>query len=523
MFEPNQLFVTIAPLNLFQIIITQIKNLMFNFDCEEEYVVGDDDDMDFDDEEVSLECVSKYDYSKIQTNVNDFCSLFPFINVEVINSNEVNIIIPTIVLPSSLQLIGGFHYHKTLLNIKIILSEASWKSKPEKIEVSHPIYKRNFVGRPLVESAIKSFFSPDYVPLRNKANALTQLINAGKGISKDGENLKGTKEYEDLNSKLTYEKYPFAFLIYEIIAAFLDLSGHCCICRKKLLFSGIKPSICDNKLCKLGFDEIGIGTSVAQEIHRDPTAADFILTIFALSYGTKYCETPTDLNIQKGIFSMIPSMNEIAKNCVTDADIKKKYGEDILELLKYVILSNKAQIITLPDKFKFKEIPVEHQFMTIISTQKSEFEFQERKKINGSIYLWHGSGFDRWNSIVRNGLMNMSNRSGDEVIHGDLYGPGIYFAMSSGTSFGYLTDGHNPYKNSILPKKISFISLCEVVPNKSFKKCTTGIATLQDEKACIVRFVFPVRESFSFAPNKNLKVPTLSEILKYQGENYSSK
>ena len=46
---------------------------------------------------------------------------------------------------------------------------------------------------------------------------------------------------------------------------------------------------------------------------------------------------------------------------------------------------------------------------------------------------------------------------------------------------------------------------------------------LQDEKACIVRFVFPVRESFSFAPNENLKVPTLSEILKYQGENYSSK
>ena len=497
---------------------------MFRFDHEEEYVIGDDDDMDFDDDdEVSKEYMSKIDYSKIHTNIKDFCSLFPFIKVEVVNSSEVNISIPTIVLPSSLQLIGGFHYHKTLLNIKIILSEASWKSKPEKIEVSHPIYKRNFVGRPLVESAIKSFFSPDYVPLRNKANTLTQLINAGKGISKDGENLKGTKEYEDLNSKLTYEKYPFAFLIYEIIAAFLDLSGHCCICRKKLLFSGIKPSICDNKLCKLGFDEIGIGTSVAQEIHRDPTAADFILTIFALSYGTKYCETPTDLNIQKGIFSMIPSMNEIAKNCVTDADIMNKYGIDILELLKYVLLSNKAQIITLPDKFKFKEIPVEHQFMTIISTQKSEFEFQERKKINGSIYLWHGSGFDRWNSIVRNGLMNMSNRSGDEVIHGDLYGPGIYFAMSSGTSFGYLTDGHNPYKNSILPKKISFISLCEVVPNKSFKKCTTGIATLQDEKACIVRFVFPVRESFSFAPNKNLKVPTLSEILKYQGENYSSK
>ena len=83
------------------------------------------------------------------------------------------------------------------------------------------------------------------------------------------------------------------------------------------------------------------------------------------------------------------------------------------------------------------------------------------------------------------------------------------------------------YKNSTIPENLSFISLCEVVPNESFKKFTnaftTGIATLQDEKACIVRFVFPVSKSFSFAPNQNLKVPTLSEILQYQVENYSSK
>ena len=50
-------------------------------------------------------------------------------------------------------------------------------------------------------------------------------------------------------------------------------------------------------------------------------------------------------------------------------------------------------------------------------------------------FLWHGSSGERWHSIFRNGLKNMSNI---DCANGASYGPGIYLAKDPSMSLSYL-------------------------------------------------------------------------------------
>lgn len=106
--------------------------------------------------------------------------------------------------------------------------------------------------------------------------------------------------------------------------------------------------------------------------------------------------------------------------------------------------------------------------MTLMTAPQAEGEFQDKKRKNNlkSILIWHGSGGDRWHSIIRNGLMNMSNK---DCIHGAAYGPGIYLAADYTTSLSYAQPVRNLYRNSCLGQNLSCLALCEVVPVRSYK------------------------------------------------------
>ncbi|KAH0790001.1 UBA/TS-N domain containing protein [Histomonas meleagridis] len=492
----------------------------------EEVIIGDDDD-DFEIiSEISKDVEPSRDFSKIYNDIqlfNSFCDIIKITG----SDGKIKTTIPTIVLPASLQMVGGFHYSPTLLNISLELNGPEWSSGLKSLDVTHPLYKRNYIGRPLVESVIRKFFTPYYTRKQTYKSILFFKTNSNRPNLIFFGNF-----FRDNNSTATtppvnYNSCHILFLIYEIIDAFLDLNDHCCICRKHLQISGIKPSICDSRLCSVAFEEIGVGNSVAQEIRRDPYAADWIFTIYGSAQGTKYCNPspPTELvNVGYRLLGTLPSMEHIANTCRTDTDIIKTYGQDTLSFLRWLLLSNKSQIISLPNKLLIKEIPTKYQFMTIISDQNAEVEFQEKKKKNAgkSLYMWHGSGNDRWHSIIRNGLKNMSRVPGG-VLHGTAYGEGIYFAKNSTMSFYYTQSGYNNYKNSKLPSKIMLIALCEVVPNNQLRD-HGELYTLIDEKACVVRFVFVTEREFSFDPTKKkFNVPTLEDILDFQAQQASMK
>ncbi|KAH0787410.1 UBA/TS-N domain containing protein [Histomonas meleagridis] len=487
------------------------------FSDEEEIIIGDDEDFDMKIDSSNDIGFVIPDFSQINYNIKIFSSFFKTYTIKATGSN-IYIAIPSSVLPPSIQMIGGFHFSKILLEINVIISGYNWHSGIEKLDVSHPLYKRNYIGRPLVEAAIRNFFSPSYKP-KPTYSSISYVFSEISNSNNFNNRCKPiTTQLIDLNN------CHLLYLIYEIVEAFLDLNNHCCICRKRLPNSGIKPSICESRLCSVAFQEIGVGTSVAQEIRRDPLAADFLFTIFGTSLKSGYCNPSPPLNlfnVGKNLLSQLPSMRQIASSCLTDADITRQFGKDTLDFLRWLLLSNKSHIITLPSSLQVKQqnhnIPTNFQFMTLISDQFAEDIFQKKKKKNHgrSLYMWHGSGADRWHSIVRNGLKNMSKVPGG-VIHGTAYGEGIYFAKNSSMSFDYSSKMSNKYIASELPKNLTMIALCEVVPNASLSD-HGSLYTLKDESACIVRFVMVTESSFSFDPTQNsFTVPTLYDVLNFQ-------
>ncbi|KAH0793025.1 UBA/TS-N domain containing protein [Histomonas meleagridis] len=522
-------------------------------DDDEEVVIEDDDDENFTLPSSQIDPpLSKSGDPNFFNHILCFINYLPNFNA-TLSDNILSFKVPKDVLPLSLQMVCGFHFSPTLLDIELTFKTLDWDTPLEKMKVLHPIFKTNYVGRPLVEDAIRNFFSPNYISSDiSRASIylfqargvvdhkkLNQLIaenfdpkSAEIALVLCRNNINSARKFlltGNLSTNATscpvqFEDSPLIFLVIEIVNAFLDLNDHCCICRKKLPFSGIKPSICDSKLCAVGFNEIGVGTSVIQEIRRDPLAADWILTIYSGALAEPKYLNPSPptalLDFSKGLLRTLPSMEDLILSCLTDSDISKTYGKNALEFLRWLLLTNKSQIISLPKALQIKEIPCEFQFMTLISSPSAELDFLQRKNQYGSIYQWHGSAGSRWYSIMQNGLKNMSRIPG-EVVHGAAHGEGIYLASDSMLSFSYTLPVKNLYKNSKLGKNITMIGLCEIakMPNGVLNSHGNEIKTLTDEKACIVRFVFATTKHFHVKATrlKAKSIPNLEMVLEYMG------
>jgi hypothetical protein len=74
-------------------------------------------------------------------------------------------------------------------------------------------------------------------------------------------------------------------------------------------------------------------------------------------------------------------------------------------------------------------------FIVINTDSEEERVFQEEKKKYGSVWQWHGSAIENYYSILRNGLMNLSNSH--MMTAGAAHGAGIYTSNASQTSIGY--------------------------------------------------------------------------------------
>ncbi|OHT03424.1 UBA/TS-N domain containing protein [Tritrichomonas foetus] len=479
---------------------------MSDFEDGEEVWVGIDDN---DDEKVIFspdDTDQFYDFSVFNLIIDICNNYFPMCNVQMKDS-IISFKIPRCLIFSPLlQIVCGFYHDDTVVEISLVFQKPSWTEKLNSFSITNPVFKQNFVGRPLINDVIINFFSSSFKP-----KAKYQLIECM--LNSMFSNWFSTPKQVN-TFPLLYDDCPLIYLIFEIVEAFLDIQDHCCICRTGLPFSVIKPSVCDSKLCSFRFDEIGIGTSVAQEIKRDPLAADLLISIFASCTDERYMNPKPHESLMRNsavIFDNLPSMTEILNTCNNDTDICKKYGHDTLELLRWIILSNKSQIISLPPQLRINEVSSPFQFMTLIATLSAEKQFISRKTTNGSIFMWHGSDGGRWHSIIRNGLWNMSKT---DCVNGDAYGQGIYLANNSSISHGYSLSTTNLYNKSQLGTQLSLIALCEVACVKELIN-HGQICTLTDEKACIVRFIFC---SYGLNPvdlTNMQNIPTMEDIVKF--------
>ena len=485
-------------------------------------------------------------YSEINT-YNAFIYQYP---ANISDRGLIKFVIPSNYLPLAQQSAYGFNVHKTLLEVTLELSGYNWRSKPKTCILQHPIYQRKFTGERIINDVVNNFFSNKYTPRKEYRSAkfilspdcgtarqdlVERLVEEGFDAQRASSALiLSQNKYEaalnflktgvtppmDTAINVSYSQSPLVYFTLEIVEAFIDLSDHCCICRKPLGESTVKPWPCNNELCQMCFTDLGVGVQLLQEIRRDPDATDLLISCFSCAVGTKYLTpAPNDFseNQMKKIVNTFPSVAEMA-NQPDDQSLINLIGSDSYLLLRFILLSNKSQIISLPSKLRVNLFKTKHQFLTLISSWEKEEKFREYKAKYGSCFLWHGSSSDRWHSIIRNGLKNCSGT--DLQLHGAAYGKGIYLSPLSSYSSNYTVTQSNSYKNSRLGSPFVVIALCEVAKVPELVKQNHQIYTCGVEDAIIVRFLFTDNNmNYNTLENPPRDIPGLDDVLKYMADN----
>lgn len=452
--------------------------------------------------------------------------------------------IPSSVLPLSQKVANAFNVNPTLLDVSINLNNCKWSKYPIEITATHPVYKDKYPGRYLIQNVFTNFFSPKYMPKRNyraansllavfgkytKANldrllqegftyqmAETALIMAKDNIENARRSLRTGTQIDCVPINSEFAECPLLYLVLEIIEAFLELSDHCCICRKQLQEGSLKPSVCDNPNCIQLYENQITQSSVLQEIRRDPYVADLLISCFCTSCNTQFLNPRPPQEIFNTIqyIGNIPAVNQLA-GYNSDAEMERAVGRQVYNLIRWIILSNKSHFFHLPDQLRMRQINTHHQFLTLISDPIKEQRFRQLRAQYGSIFIWHGSDSNRWYPILRNGLRNLSGTNLMKT--GQACGAGIYFGPSSSVSLGYCRVTQNMYRNSMLGQHLSLIALCEVAKVPELKN-HGSCYTCTNEAAVIVRFLFHDINSvgnISFVNAPPANVPKLNEVLEY--------
>ena len=494
-----------------------------------------DDDFDIGDE--------AEDSQKFESIVETYNAFFP--NNKIISpySGCLSFSIPSNFMPLGQRVVYGFANSDVLLKFTIELNNFEWNTKPT-ISFEHPTFQQRFVGRPLIVNLIERFFSGSYQPKKTYKSAVFLLSpnqssdpKLLESLVKEGFNQKKshkalvlchgnvtaaraflkTGELPDFSIPMpvSFSECPILYFVMEVCDIFLGLSDHCCFCGDKLKEPTVKPTVCDKQLCNVSFTRFGVGTSLLQEIRRDPDVADLMISCFATALGTQWLNPrPQGFTDEKmrAIINSLPRVNDMA-SADDDKDLVRIIGEDAVPLLNWILLSNKSQLTSLPLRLRLQQFPTRHQFLTLISNVDKEEKFKALKIKYGSKFLWHGSTGDRWHSIIRNGLKSATGTSMQQ--NGSVFGAGIYFAADLATSRNYSRSVANGYPKSMLGSTLQAVGLCEVAKVPELVDHTKSY-TITREDAVIVRFLFlSANFEYDVVQNPPTHIPKLQDILNY--------
>jgi hypothetical protein len=286
---------------------------------------------------------------------------------------------------------------------------------------------------------------------------------------------------------------------------------HCEICGDALGVSVVKPALCDKPICFLSVSSIDVGASVTTELRRDPFVADFLICLASSSYGSKFFVPPLPGDLDKAaaqFFAELPDVDALAR-FHSDRDLAESIGNDFYEILCFVLASNRAHLVHLPDSLKIKECATNtDQMLCITAAPERELAFQKKKAEQGNAWLWHGSCVSRWHSILHTGLQDLGKSPDRRHMGSDTFGPGIYQSQFASTSIAYSMSGGDPvnthrFKNSRFPKVMTVLALVENVKGDLLKQVAPVEWTQRDLDGIIVRCLLIVKSQFKWDVSVN--------------------
>jgi hypothetical protein len=301
----------------------------------------------------------------------------------------------------------------------------------------------------------------------------------------------------------------------------LTSAQYCVICDKPHMFGAnmLRASVCSRDVCVFAFQEFNVGNDAADTIATDGGVIDLLLRIFKAATMSSRADKilspyphvmdpmnpklaffdPKTKNLDelRGVIRHFPTVTEVL-GANSLAQLKSRaMAKDprVFPLLEWVINSNRALIVKMPETLHLKQMVTKHQFLLITAPPDKQKRFVELKRKHGTKFAFHGSGIENWHAILRSGLRNLSNT--DLMTSGAACGPGIYFGPTCSTSLGYCRQGTEPDTDTDAKRRIPglindkgmiCLALCEIVQDAIHDHVSCW--TVSDESRVMTRFFF---------------------------------
>lgn len=299
-----------------------------------------------------------------------------------------------------------------------------------------------------------------------------------------------------VTSWLEYRQYGIVGLIRPYVLSRLKSYNRYCILCDQECYVGlnmVKPFVCNNILCIFQNQIFKMGSISGEFISYilfymayDAVKSGSHELIFT-PYPTiaessdKFILHPDEKDIEevRKIFEAFP-LDVDFYNAPLDVSMRllAKEHEHAGLLYQWILDSNRATIVSLPDGIKVPDMGECLQFILLMDSPEKQVRFDTLKEKHGTIFGFHGSASHNWHSIMRNGLKNASGTKLQR--NGASYGNGIYIAKTASMSYGYSNKGG------------SFIcmALCEIINDESDIKRHGDIMVIPNEDYVTTRFLF---------------------------------
>ena len=218
-----------------------------------------------------------------------------------------------------------------------------------------------------------------------------------------------------------------------------------------------------------------------------------LLKVFIISAKKK------ELNI----IDNIDVIFEFIKTSYNDLELLDKMGINTYGLVKFILASNQIMIkshslLTSSDSIIINN-PIPNTTNTItadtILSSIQQFKIihtpliEDKLKDKQTSFLYHGSPYENWYSIMKNGLKIGSKSK--YYLNGAAHGNGIYLSNNIHISLGY-TASRSGYTHK--DKDIKILAIFEVIDNPKWSK-GSSIFVVDDEDALLLRYLLVFNNS----------------------------
>ncbi|KZO90199.1 hypothetical protein CALVIDRAFT_542943, partial [Calocera viscosa TUFC12733] len=194
--------------------------------------------------------------------------------------------------------------------------------------------------------------------------------------------------------------------LYTLAVEHLTNCGNVCmLCDRQLPFPGLKPTICEDKLCSYQLEKLGIGAGLGL-IDTDIAVADFLICTCLAAASSRSripfalpsmptAEGMDDIILPGRIvkaLSVTPVLAELPKADNARANALKGVEPLLETIMRWIFATNRAHVVSMPEDEQFTEMTTGHQFRISTSIRACASAFESMKQLHGSFFQMNGNG-----------------------------------------------------------------------------------------------------------------------------------